>query len=161
MTLFYRSIGTRTMGEQNFHGCKVALFIGERLLVTLRDDKPDIPFPNMWDFVGGGREGVETPEETLIREVREEVGLHVTATDLIWKKQYNANFMPDAKVFFFVAKLPASAEFDIVFGDEGQAWKLVNQEAFWKIENMVPAYASRLKDWLVSSGSGAAALNTE
>lgn len=136
------------MGEQSFHGCKVALFIGEKLLVTLRDDKPDIPYPNMWDFVGGGRERQETPEQTLIREIREEVGLTVETDDLIWKRKYSANFMPDEQVYFFVAKLPAEAEFDIVFGEEGQAWKLVTLSAFFEMENVVPAYAMRLRHWL-------------
>jgi ADP-ribose pyrophosphatase YjhB (NUDIX family) len=44
-----------------------------RLVVYLRDDNPDIPFPNHWDFFGGHLEGDENPEQALVREVREEV----------------------------------------------------------------------------------------
>ena len=46
-----------------------------RLLIYLRDDKPEIPFPNHWDFFGGHLEEGETPEEALVREVKEEIGV--------------------------------------------------------------------------------------
>ena len=48
-----------------------------RLLVYLRDDKPDIPFPNHWDFFGGHVEEGETSEEALVREVKEEIAVEL------------------------------------------------------------------------------------
>ena len=48
-----------------------------RLLIYLRDDKPGIPFANHWDFFGGHLEAGETPEQALVREVKEELGIEL------------------------------------------------------------------------------------
>ena len=49
-----------------------------KLLIYLRDDKPDIPFPNHWDFFGGHVEEEETPEGAMVREVKEELGIELS-----------------------------------------------------------------------------------
>lgn len=47
------------------------------LLMLLRDDKKDIPYPNMWDIPGGRVESGEIPEETIKREMIEEMNLEL------------------------------------------------------------------------------------
>ena len=52
------------------------LYRGKFLLI-LRDNKPDIPYPNLWAPVGGNSLSGELPEQTLRRELKEEANLKV------------------------------------------------------------------------------------
>lgn len=45
---------------------------GEVLLI-LRDNKPEIPYPNTWDLPGGHVEGNESPSDCISREMGEEL----------------------------------------------------------------------------------------
>jgi 8-oxo-dGTP diphosphatase len=58
---------------------KIAAIILENdkgeFLLYLRDNKPGIPFPGYWDLIGGHVEEGETPEEALVREVKEELDI--------------------------------------------------------------------------------------
>jgi 8-oxo-dGTP diphosphatase len=60
---------------------KIAAIILENdngdFLLALRDNKSWIPFPNHWDLIGGHVEEGETPEEALVREYNEELGLEL------------------------------------------------------------------------------------
>jgi 8-oxo-dGTP diphosphatase len=55
-------------------------------LLYLRDNKPDIPFPNHWDLIGGHIEEGESPEQALVREVKEE--LDIDLKDYSFYKKY-------------------------------------------------------------------------
>jgi 8-oxo-dGTP diphosphatase len=46
-----------------------------RILLFLRDDKPGLPYANMWDIPGGHVEHGETPEDCIVREMKEEIDL--------------------------------------------------------------------------------------
>ncbi|MEJ6396282.1 NUDIX hydrolase [Yoonia sp. 208BN28-4] len=134
--------------ERPFLGSHAALFVGEKLLVILRDDIPTIPSPNCWDFPGGTADAGETPFETLQREVREEVSLHLPESALIWQKYYRSVNQPDHFNWFYVARLPATVHPEIALGDEGQRWDLMTPDAFLSLENVVPSFPPRLRDWM-------------
>jgi len=44
-----------------------------KVLLQLRDDNPQIPYPGCWGTFGGQIEGEETPEEGIKREIWEEL----------------------------------------------------------------------------------------
>ena len=149
--------GRVTMGKgegmtEHFNGAKVALFVGEQLLTILRDNRHDIPFPNMWDFPGGGREDDETPFDTMARETREEVSLTVPRTAIIWEKRYMWASTAKEPSWFFVACLPSEAEAEIQLGDEGQRWQLMSPDEYLALDDAIPNMASRLSDWRYARG---------
>ena len=86
----------------DFTGCKIALFCGDRLLTILRDDKANIPWPNMWELPGGGREDDESPFECVAREVYEELSIHLTEDCLLWSKVYPSMLFADKQSVFLV-----------------------------------------------------------
>ncbi|MBK7227521.1 MAG: NUDIX domain-containing protein [Ignavibacteriales bacterium] len=54
----------------------ILLNSNNEVLLLLRDNKIDIPFPNMWDIPGGKVEEGESPEQALRREMLEEMSIH-------------------------------------------------------------------------------------
>jgi 8-oxo-dGTP diphosphatase len=131
----------------SFVGAKAAILIDGRLLVTLRDDRPDIPCPNMWDLPGGGCEGDETPEACMIRETREEVGLDLSGVPVLWKREFPAAHHPGRTAWFFVLALPATAEGQIRFGNEGQGWRLITPDEYRALPDAVPYLRERFFLW--------------
>ena len=131
---------------ESFDGAKAALFIGPRLLVIRRDDRPDIAFPGTLDFPGGGRENAESPEATLAREMREEVGLEMSRAEMLWRREFDSA-AGSGRVWFFVLRMGAGAEADIRFGEEGQGWALMMPEAFLAAPDAIPALQARLRLW--------------
>ena len=133
-----------------FDGAKLALYLGEKLAVILRDDTPGLPFADHWDLPGGGREGAETPLACALRECREELGIVVPEDAVIWQ----GSFDEAGRIkWFFVARLPAEAEHQIVFGDEGQRWRLMTQDEFLTHPRAVPAFQDRLRVYLAQSAT--------
>jgi 8-oxo-dGTP diphosphatase len=59
-----------------------------QILLFLRDNKPDLPYPNMWDVPGGHVEADESPEKCIIREMKEEMDLVLNKFDLFSKIEF-------------------------------------------------------------------------
>lgn len=132
----------------DFTGVKVALLVEQSILVILRDNKPAIPWPNMWELTGGGREAQETPLECLRREVWEELGLVLKEESIIWSRIYPSMLDKDRSAVFVVAQISQEQYQEIDFGDEGQEFKLMPIEDFIKAEGIIPQLQERFKDYL-------------
>ena len=132
----------------DFTGCKIALFCGDKLLTILRDDKSNIPYPNTWELPGGGREGDESPFECVAREVYEELGIHLTEDCLLWSKVYPSMLFEGKESVFLVGKLTQEQFDSIVFGDEGQGYRMMSTDEFLGSDKVVPQLQERVRDYL-------------
>ena len=134
--------------QMEFSGCKIALLCDDKLLTILRDDISTIPWPNMWELPGGGREDEETPFECVQREVFEELGLKLEEADILWAKEYQGMLDPDETSIFMVGTITQEDFASIVFGDEGQAYQMMDVSQFLAAAKVIPQLQSRLRDYL-------------
>ena len=135
----------------DFTGCKIALICEGQILTILRDDKPTIPWPNLWELPGGGREGDETSFECVAREVYEELNIQLSKDDIIWSRLYPSMLYEGRQSVFMVGQLSQDQFDSITFGDEGQGYKLMNIEEFLTSSQVVPQLQGRLRDYLEES----------
>lgn len=134
--------------QMEFSGCKIALISDDKLLTILRDDISTIPWPNMWELPGGGREDEETPFECVQREVFEELGLKLEEADILWVKEYQGMLVPDKTSIFMAGTITQEECASIVFGDEGQAYQMMDVSQFLADEKVIPQLQDRLSDYL-------------
>lgn len=132
---------------RDFHGAKIALTFGERLVAYKRDDIPTIPSPGLWDLPGGGREGDETPIACAVREVEEEFGLIIDPASVQWCRPYAGVITDMPHSYFLAAPLDPARLSDVRFGSEGEHWQPMQITDFLNHTHAVPTLQRRLRDW--------------
>lgn len=127
----------------DFVGAKVALVCGQTILTYLRDDRDGLPWRNRWDLPGGGREGCETPDACLLREVEEEFGLILPPDRLVWRGVWPSILDPARPSVFFAGRITLAEIAAIRFGDEGQCWQMMDLPTFLAHPHAVPEMQRR------------------
>lgn len=127
-----------------FDGAKLALISQGRVLSLLRDDRAGLPFAGMWDLPGGGREGQESPEACVLRELHEEFGLHLPSETLCYRRSREGVRAGQARIWFFGAIWPDFDPKIVRFGDEGQGWEMMPIATFVNHSQAVPHLQSQL-----------------
>jgi len=127
-----------------FVGANIALICRAEVLVYRRDAYDWLPFAGMWDLPGGGREGQESPTACALRELQEEFGLVLPPSALHWGRDYPSNTPPDSRAWFFAGHIRTDQISRIVFGDEGQYWRMMPVAEFLAHDAAVPHLQQRL-----------------
>lgn len=135
---------------KDFIGVKIALIKDDELLVIQRDDKPNLRFAGLWDFAGGSREDTETPFECMAREVQEELGIDIERNSIVWEKVHPAMHDASLDAYFMVSHITDEQIASIIFGDEGQGWKMMSIDDFMTSNEVVEPLKGRLTDYLTS-----------
>lgn len=131
-----------------FSGAKIILHCGGALVTYLRDDKPGIPFPALWDLPGGGAEGDETPQACALRETYEEFGLTIAPERITWGQSYPSVLHAGMRNWFFAAPVSPEEIAQIKFGDEGQFWQMMAIESFICLPDGIPHLQAQARDFL-------------
>lgn len=125
--------------EPDFHGAKLVLIHAGRLLTYRRDDRPGLPFRDLWDLPGGGREGTEIPVDCALRELHEEFGLTLTPSRLTGRP-FASRHHPGWQSWLFTGSLTLAEIAAIRFGSEGQAWRMMPIGDFASHPRAVPQF---------------------
>ena len=68
---------------------KIIIHHKDEFLLQLRDNNPNIAFPLHWNLLGGVVEEGEDPENTIKRELQEELGIYVEQVKKFVIEEYN------------------------------------------------------------------------
>ena len=126
-------------------GAKVIILSPGKILLFHRDNILTIRSPDCWQLVGGGIEQGETPEQGLIREVKEEVSYDLKEFKLITKTKGSQG----EDVWAYVAFVDKNEESKFILGPgEGQeiSWFTIDEALAIKLTPGTRILLSKYRD---------------
>jgi len=92
---------------------------GDDLLITRRP--PDSHLGGLWEFPGGKIQKGETPEQALIREIREELDADIRVVSLFWQEVFEYD-IKTVDIAFYFCELLSSRQKIKTLGVSELAW---------------------------------------
>ncbi|ASQ90641.1 NUDIX hydrolase [Prosthecochloris sp. GSB1] len=107
----------------------------DQVLLLLRDDKPDIAFPGMWDLPGGHIEENETPTECIRREMLEELCVDIGSPSMsgIYAFSDRYEYVFSMRAFFDIDEILLQEGQKLEWFSERQAAETVLAYGFNKV----------------------------
>ncbi len=128
------------MDEKLRRGASI-LFVNDKreILLMLRDDKPNIPYPNCWTIPGGLSENGETFEACIAREMQEEMEIILHEPELfrILELKGNVAYIFWQKANFEIADINLHEGQRIQWFSEEEIEKLDEQEFGFGFKNLI------------------------
>jgi 8-oxo-dGTP pyrophosphatase MutT (NUDIX family) len=114
----------------------VAIIVVDRshYLMQLRDEKPTIFYPGHWGLFGGAVDSDERPEQSVRRELEEELGFRPEKIDFLTEFEFDLDFVGATRIYRRYYEVHTTlgniASFRL---GEGSAMKVFSPEALFKI----------------------------
>ncbi len=110
-----------------------------QIAFQLRDDKPEIMYPNYWGLFGGWAEAGESPQQTAIREIKEELGYVLDVSRLVYLEAH-----VDGEVKSHILRYPVIDDLRDATLTEGQANRFMTL-ADIREQNVIPRHREILE----------------
>ena len=110
-----------TKDYSNYKTAIAILFYQEKILILQRGSTAPW-MPNKWSLVGGVVDEGENPKQSVIREIKEEIGVDIS--DLEFIEMYDAG-RDSGKLYYFVGNL-SSDKIDLDY--ENQDYAFISQD---------------------------------
>ncbi len=116
------------------------LVCGGQYLLQHREDRPEVAYPGWWSLFGGAREGAESAEEAIMRELREELELDIPNCRHLITCWYEIAFENRiTRKAYFVVEL-AATQIDRLVLHEGQGMGWFNAAEIRAIADRIVPY---------------------
>jgi len=100
----------------------------------------------MWKLPGGKRSGDESPQETAIRELREETGVQVTPNNLYLHKEIDKSIHSSPHTMFVFVGTVENFDGLLRIGDEGEYVALFDLDKIPTMQDFFPPHFLHIKD---------------
>lgn len=131
-----------------FVGSKGLVFIDDSYVLICERDSGAPSYPNHDDLPGGYREANETPFENFQRELREELGVHVSPQEISYGIKLPDVDNETEDLYFMVANLHQDKRADIKFGDEGRGYKAIHLDKVLTDTKLIPRHRQMVQEYL-------------
>jgi len=97
-----RTTGNSLLNSPKIQSAHAVLLLGEKYILQLRDNNPNIAAPGQWSLFGGMKKTGETPLVAISREIYEELAIQPAEFHDLWFADYFATFENEViRTWFF------------------------------------------------------------